>query len=95
MKEKITSVEKAAYKVYSELLQAYLWVADSDEDMKTLRDEGITEAIYTADEIRKLKGMSKDYLREIHKVKAVFPESVIKDIQKPSSFFSTRAKKGK
>ena len=50
---KIIPTEKVAYRIYSEILQAFLqaflWVVDTDEDMKTLRDKSITEPIYTAD----------------------------------------------
>lgn len=77
---KITPVERAAYKVYSEILQAYLWVIDTDADMSSLRDAGITEAIYTADEIKKLKSLDKDALKELHKVKEVFENSKIEDV---------------
>ncbi len=68
---------RIAVKVYSEILQAYLWVVDTDEDMHS---QGVSEAIYTADEIKKLKGLSQDSLREIHKVKEVFENSKIKEI---------------
>jgi hypothetical protein len=76
----ITPIEKVAYKIYSKILQAYLWVVDTDQDMHTLRSSGITEAIYTPDEIPKLKGLDKDTLKEIHQIKATFPESSIKEI---------------
>lgn len=79
---KITPIEKVAYKVWSEILQAYLWVVADDEAMKALKSQGISEAIYTANEIRRLKGLSKDSLRELHKVKEVFPESVVEDVKK-------------
>ena len=78
----IQPIDKVAYKVYSEILQAYLWVVDTDEDMYSLRSQGKTEAIYTGDEIRKLRSLSKDSLKEIHKVKEVFPESNIEEIKK-------------
>lgn len=76
---KITPIERVAYKVYSEILQAYLWVADTDEDMHSLRAKGI-KAIYTGDEIRKLKGLGKDSLKEIHKVKEAFEGSRVEEI---------------
>jgi hypothetical protein len=47
-----------------------------------LRTQSVSEAIYTGDEIRKLKGLSKDSLREIQKAKEVFPESNIEEIKK-------------
>lgn len=77
---KITPIEKVAYKVYSEILQTYLWVVDTDEDMHSLRGHGISEAIYTADEIKRLKGMDKDSLKAIHKVKEVFENSNVEQI---------------
>lgn len=78
---KITPIEKVAYKVYSEILQAYLWIVDTDQDMHSLRaSQGVSEAIYTAGEIKKLKCLSKDSLREIYKVKQVFENSKIEEI---------------
>jgi hypothetical protein len=82
---KITPVEKVAYKIYSEVLKAYLWVADTDRDMHSLRDQGIKEAIYISDEIRKLKGLDNDSLKEIHKVKEVFEGSKIEEVRPKES----------
>lgn len=80
---KTSPIGKVAYRVYSEILQAHLWVVDTDEDMHSLTaSQGVSEAIYTAGEIKKLKCLSKDSLREIHKVKEVFPESKIEEIKK-------------
>jgi len=75
----IQPVERVAYKVYSEILQAYLWIVDTDQDMHSLRSQGITEAIYSADEIKKLEGMERDSLKAIHQIKEVFPESSIEE----------------
>jgi len=79
---KITLIDKEPYKVYSEILQAYLWVVETDQDMHSLRSNGVTEAIYTHDEIRELKNMGKDSLKEIHKVKEVFENSKIIEVNK-------------
>jgi hypothetical protein len=76
----ITPVEKVAYRIYSKILQAYLWVVDTDQDMHTLRSRGNTEAIYTHDEIPKLKGLDKDALKGIQKVKEVFENSIIEEV---------------
>jgi hypothetical protein len=79
---KIVPIEKVAYKVYSEILQAHLWVVvDTDQDMHYLRSQGISGAIYTGDEIEKLKSLGKDSLKEIHKVKEVFPESIVEELK--------------
>src|SRR4030043_835239 len=79
---KITPIERVAYKVYSEILQAYLWIVDTDQDMHSLRSQEVSEAIYTADEIRKLKGGEKDSLKAIHQVKEVFEDSHVDEVIK-------------
>jgi len=78
---KIIPTEKVAYRVYSKILQVFLWVVDTDEDMKSLRDRSITEPIYTTDEIRKLKGIDREDLKKIHRVKEVFENSKVEDFQ--------------
>jgi hypothetical protein len=78
----IQPLEKVAYKIYSEPLQAYLWVVASDEDTHFLRSKNVTDPIYTNEEIRKLKGIDKDTLKEIHKVKEVFELSQITEVKK-------------
>ncbi|MFA4919522.1 MAG: hypothetical protein WC581_09745 [Thermodesulfovibrionales bacterium] len=77
----IQPIEKVAYRIYSNILQAYLWVTADDKDRETIRaSQGVSEAIYTADEIKKLKGMDKDSLKGIHKVKEVFEDSKVEEI---------------
>ncbi|MBM4135936.1 MAG: hypothetical protein FJ241_03805 [Nitrospira sp.] len=78
----ISPIEKVAYRIYSNILQAYLWAVETDEDMYSLRSQGIKEATYTGDEIRKLKGLDKDSLRVIHQVKEVFEGSKVAEITK-------------
>lgn len=74
---RITPVQRVAYKVYSEVLQSYLWIVDTDKDMHSLRGQNVTEAIYTAGEIAELKKMPKEGLKEIHKVKEIFENSKV------------------
>jgi|OpeIllAssembly_1097287.scaffolds.fasta_scaffold57692_3 hypothetical protein len=78
---KIIPIGRVAYRIYSEILQAFLWVVDTEKDMRTLRDRNITEPIYTADEIQKLKGINKENLKKVHKVKEVFENSKVEDFQ--------------
>ena len=78
---KITPVEKVANRVWSEILQAYLLVVDTDQDIPYLRSQGISEAIYTAEEIQKLRRLNKNSLKEIHKVKEVFPDSIVEEVK--------------
>lgn len=78
---KIIPIGKVAYKIYSNILQAYLWVVDTDEDMWALQNEGATEPIYAADEVQKLKGISKEGLRRAHRVKEVFEGSKVRSVR--------------
>jgi len=78
---KIIPIERVAYRIYSEILEAFLWVVETDEDIKSLRDRNITEPIYTADEIRQFKGITKEDLKKIHKVKEVFEKSKVEEFQ--------------
>jgi len=78
---KIIPTEKVAYRVYSKILQVFLWVVETDEDMKDLRGKNITEPIYTADEIRKLRGIDREDLKKVHRVKEVFENSKVEDFQ--------------
>ena len=80
---KITPVEKIAYKVYSQILQDYLWVVSDEGDMRALRASvNVTEVIYTAAEISKLKSMDKEGLKAVHSVKEAFPKSTVENIIK-------------
>jgi hypothetical protein len=79
---RIVPVGRIAYKVYSEILGANLWVIADERDMEALRaSQGITESIYTSQEIKKLKGVPKDALKNLHKAKKVFSEAIIEDVK--------------
>ncbi|OGW37450.1 MAG: hypothetical protein A2Y97_00060 [Nitrospirae bacterium RBG_13_39_12] len=78
---KITPFDDTAYRVYSENLHAYLWVVEDDKDIDRLREQGIKEAIYTRQEIEKLKDIDKDSLKVIHRVKEVFESSKVVEIK--------------
>lgn len=66
--EEIISSKKKriAVKVWSEPLQAHLWIVADDEDIEAFRSCGLKEAIYTADEIWNLKGIDYDSLKTVH-----------------------------
>ena len=72
--------ERIAYKMYSEILQAYLWIVDTDKDLRFLRGEGLSDVCYTKDEASKLKGMDRECLKGIHKIKEVFQESKVEEV---------------
>jgi hypothetical protein len=78
---KIFLVERAAVKVYSKILKAYLWVVADDTDARALRASArVTDTIYTGDEIQKLRGMDEEGLKRVHEAKTEFPESTIQDV---------------
>ena len=57
-----------AAKVWSELLQAHLWVVADEEDIELFTTHGLRGEIYTADEIRKLNCMDRDSLKALHTI---------------------------
>jgi hypothetical protein len=78
--ENSRKTDRIAVRVYSEILDCYLWVVETDQDLHTLRSQDTPEAIYTRDEIKRLQGLNKDFLREIHKFKKAFQDSKIEEI---------------
>jgi len=60
--------------VWSEILQSHLWVIHDEGDRANLIS---TNAIYTHDEIRRLKGSSQDHLKAVQNVKSGFPDSKV------------------
>lgn len=76
----LRETDRIAVRVYSEILDCYLWVVETDQDLHSLRSQDAPEAIYTGDEIKRLQGLSKDSLKEIHKIKEVFTDSKVEEI---------------
>lgn len=76
--------EKKAYKIYSKVLNDYLWLVGTEKELQEMVAEGIKEAIYTHEEVSRMidEGVSKEGLAAIHKVKRNFPKSTIEDIYK-------------
>lgn len=77
----ITPEGRVAYKVYSNILQCFLWVVQDDADADKLIAEGISEPIYTGHEIVELKKLSRDDLRAIHEVKTIFEQAQVEDVK--------------
>jgi len=75
----ITPTENVAYRLYSDVLGAFLWVAPDESSTQGLGD--VAEPVYIADEVRKLKGLSPDGLRAIHRVKIEFKESRVESVE--------------
>jgi hypothetical protein len=57
-----------AVKIWSELLQAHLWVVADEEDIELFTTHGLRGEIYTTDEIRKLNCMDRDSLKALHTI---------------------------
>jgi hypothetical protein len=57
-----------AVKVWSELLQAHLWVVADEEDIELFTTHGLRGEIYTTDEIQKLNCMDKNSLKALHTI---------------------------
>lgn len=74
--------EKKSYKIYSKILDDYLWLVPTDNEMQELVAEGIKETIYTHEEVSRMidEGVSKGGLKAIHKVKQAFPLSSVEDV---------------
>ena len=71
-----------AYKMYSKILDDYLWVVATGRELQEMVAEGINETIYTHEEVSRMidDGVSKEGLKAIHKVKKAFSGSSIVDI---------------
>jgi hypothetical protein len=81
-KGKLSPIERLAYKIFSEILQEELWVIDTDEDMHSLRGQGVSEAIYNQDEIKELKGVSKEHLKAVQDIKKTFKGAKVEGCKK-------------
>ena len=79
---RIVPIGKVTYKIYSKILDDYIWIAATERECQGLVAEGIKEVIYTQEEANKLMAnkVSKDGLRAIHKIKKNFPGASIQDI---------------
>ena len=57
-----------AVKVWSELLQAHLWIVADDKDIELFRTHGLRGEIYTSAEIQNINCMDKGSMKAIHKL---------------------------
>ncbi|ODS33671.1 MAG: hypothetical protein SCARUB_01191 [Candidatus Scalindua rubra] len=77
---KIKQIRKQ-YKIYSKVLNDFLWVVATEQELREMLDEDPEMVVYTFKEISKLdENISKDVLRKIHSVKKIFPGSTIENI---------------
>lgn len=75
---RVVPITKVAFRIFSEALGDHLWIITDENEAEVLRTSGVLEAIYTEDEIRKLRGMPKAMLKTVHKAKTIFPSSTVK-----------------
>lgn len=77
---KAEPVQRTAVKVYSRVLDAFLWVVPDEPARDALKaSEGISGAVYTVDEVHRLKGATPGALRRVHETKQTFPGSTVRD----------------
>jgi len=57
-----------AVKVWSEALQAHLWVVADEADIGIFTTHGLRGEFYTEDEIQKLNCMDRDSLKALHTI---------------------------
>jgi hypothetical protein len=57
-----------AVKVWSEPMQAHICVVADEEDVEVFRTHGITDTIYTSDEIQELNCMDSDSLKTLRTI---------------------------
>jgi hypothetical protein len=74
---RVSPVGRVAIKIFSEMLNEELWIVADERNMDALKAEQVVDiAIYTANEIRELKGKYQEQLKTIHEAKKVFGEKV-------------------
>ncbi|MDA8171856.1 MAG: hypothetical protein M0Z48_08535 [Nitrospiraceae bacterium] len=81
----VEPLDRVAVKVYSRILDAYLWVVQDEADREALKaSEGVSGAIYTADEVSMLHSQkpSPEVLRRVHEVKQLFPGSIVREVKR-------------
>ena len=78
---KVEPLDQVAVKIYSQTLDAYLWVVKDVADREAL--QGVSDPVYTAAEITKLRAQkpSPEALRRVHKVKQAFPGAVVREVK--------------
>ena len=59
---------RIAVKVWSEMLQAHLWVVADDEDIEVFTRYGLTGKFFTAEELKNLNCMDEDSVKAIHTI---------------------------
>jgi len=79
---RIVPIGKVTYKIYSKILDDYLWIAATKEELQELVNEGTDDVIYSQGEILRMidEGVPKEGLKAIHRVKKFFPGSSVEDI---------------
>jgi len=58
------------------------WIIDTAQDIHPVNARGVPEAIYSPDEIKKLRELSNEDLKDIHKVKEIFENSKIEEVKR-------------
>lgn len=76
-------------KIASGKLGCDVWIAPDTEAAAWLKSEGIVEGIYTAEEVRMLKGTSLENLQAVHMAKTSFEGAEVVRVSKPGKISCT------
>lgn len=79
-------------RIWGNLVGEIVWVVGSTEEMTALVQRGVKEAIYTADEIRRMKTLTPEEVKVIHMTKKTFPGAEITEARDDERLQPTRQK---
>ena len=78
---RIVSLEKGAYRGYSDIVKSHIWIAKDKSELEALRaSENISEPAYTTEELKMLEGLDKDALEVIKNVKKIFELATLEEV---------------
>ncbi|ODS34504.1 MAG: hypothetical protein SCARUB_00380 [Candidatus Scalindua rubra] len=74
---------RKTYKIYSKILDDYLWIVANGKELQELVTEGVKDVIYTQEEVSRMidECVSKEGLKVIHKVKKSFTGATVENIE--------------
>mgnify|MGYP003991849071 CR=1 FL=1 len=72
------------YKIYSKILEDDLWIVTTDRELKALVSKGITDVMYTQEEVSRMmdESVSEEGLKAVHKVKKSFSGAIVDSIER-------------
>lgn len=68
----VTADQNINKRILSDVLGVHIWLVPDESQVAALRNERITEAIFTQDERLKLRGVTPEHLKAVHAAKLIF-----------------------